>query len=117
MDFKENIELLLKNLRTLGYDRRKIEKELGYDEKYIDQVLSKGGNKKFLANLERFYIEKSNRETTKDEKIAALMAAIKILTLELIQIKHKQTGESVANISIELETMMQLEAKRQLAGS
>ena len=116
MNIKETIVLLLQNLKKLGFDRRAIEKELGYTEKSIDQILSKGGNEKFLNNLQRFYIEKSNKSkidnSTKDEKIAALMAAIKIITLELVQLKSKVTGESQTAISLELERLMQLEAKR-----
>ena len=53
MNFKKEIENLLNALKNLGYDRRKIEQELGYGENYIDQALSRGGNKKLLNGLDR----------------------------------------------------------------
>ena len=60
MDFKKEIEKLLFSLKEMGIDRRTIEKDLGYSEKSIDQILSKGGNEKALGNIKRYYIEKSN---------------------------------------------------------
>ncbi len=61
MDFKKEIEKLLSDLKKMNIDRRKIEKDLSYKEFYIDQVLSKGGNEKFLNTLQRYHIEKSNK--------------------------------------------------------
>lgn len=51
MELKNEIELVLESLRSKGYDRAKIEEELGYSDNYIDQVLSKGGNKRFLRTI------------------------------------------------------------------
>lgn len=54
MVLKKEIELLLEKLKEAGYDRGRIEKELNYSENYIDQTLSKGGNKRFLDALRGF---------------------------------------------------------------
>jgi hypothetical protein len=54
MEFKKSIERLLLDLKHAGFDRRQIEADMGYQENYIDQVVSKGGNKRFLAALEKY---------------------------------------------------------------
>lgn len=51
MELKNEIELVLESLKSKGYDRTKIEEDLGYSDNYIDQVLSKGGNKRFLRAI------------------------------------------------------------------
>jgi hypothetical protein len=51
-NLKEEIEFILKELIGKGYTRADIEKELGYSENYIDQQLSKGGNKRFLNTID-----------------------------------------------------------------
>jgi hypothetical protein len=53
MELKKEIELLLEKLKEVGYNRGRIEKELGYSDNYINQTLSKGGNKRFLVALHR----------------------------------------------------------------
>lgn len=50
-ELKELIKTQLDLLKTMGKDRRTIERELGYSEFYIDQVLSKGGNEKIYQAL------------------------------------------------------------------
>lgn len=54
MDINQKIELILEKLKKAGKDRSTIEKDLNYSENYIDQILSRGGNKKFLGVLERY---------------------------------------------------------------
>lgn len=54
MELKKEIELILESLKNAGYDRGRIEEELGYSDNYIDQVLSKGGNKRFLRAIASF---------------------------------------------------------------
>lgn len=63
MEFKKQIELTLNALKKLGLERRAIEKQLGYAEYYIDQVLSKGGNKKVLASLQQLVELKTAEES------------------------------------------------------
>jgi len=55
MDVKSKIEQLLDELKSLGKERRTIEKELKYSIFYIDQLLSKGGNVRFYNALKRYY--------------------------------------------------------------
>lgn len=51
MDYKKQIEEVLDSLKAAGFDRGKIEEDMDYSVNYIDQVLSKGGNKKFLKAM------------------------------------------------------------------
>src|ERR1700744_400647 len=51
---KQAILDLLQELKDLGKDRRTIETELKYSPNYIDQALSKGGNKRFYEALLRY---------------------------------------------------------------
>ncbi|MEP7375547.1 MAG: hypothetical protein ABI675_19535 [Chitinophagaceae bacterium] len=53
MEYKKEIETLLITLKSKGYSRAYIEKKLDYSENYIDQILSKGGNKKVAGALKR----------------------------------------------------------------
>lgn len=62
MEIKERIEKILFSLKKQGIDRRTIEREMDYKQNYIDQVISKGGNEKFLKRLEKYHISKSNIE-------------------------------------------------------
>ena len=54
MNIRATTEKILAELRDMGVDRRKIEKDLAYSEKYIDQIVSRGSNKKFIAKLESY---------------------------------------------------------------
>lgn len=51
MEYKKQIEEVLDSLKAAGFDRAQIEEDMGYSENYIDQTLSKGGNKKFLKAM------------------------------------------------------------------
>lgn len=51
MDYKIEAEKYLAILAKKGYNRSQIEEQLGYSNNYIDQQLSKGGNKKFVRSL------------------------------------------------------------------
>jgi hypothetical protein len=51
MVYKKQIEEVLDSLKAAGFDRGKIEEDMDYSVNYIDQVLSKGGNKKFLKAM------------------------------------------------------------------
>lgn len=54
VDYKKEIEKLLDLLKSVGVTRGKIEADLDYSENYIDQILAKGGNAKFVSNLKRY---------------------------------------------------------------
>lgn len=49
-----------------------------------------------------------------EEKQVSYAAAIKVLTLEVLQLKHLTTGGSLSALSLELERLMQQEGKRLL---
>jgi hypothetical protein len=51
MDLKENIKKQLLILKDVGYDRAKIEKELGLAANSIDQNLARGGTQKLFTSL------------------------------------------------------------------
>lgn len=72
MKTKEQIEKLLISLKNKGIDRRSIEKDLDYREFYIDQLLSKGGNVKFLKRLEKYNIERTNENGQKPDNVLPL---------------------------------------------
>lgn len=100
MDFKQESERLLELLRIEGVDRRKIEKDLGYSENYIDQVLSKGSNKKFVTTLSTYYNNKKfepPKEITPDDR-----AIIQVLLLEVAKLKSKIYGTPVDDVIDEL---------------
>jgi hypothetical protein len=52
MDYRKEIEKLLQHLKNEGWSRAAIEQDRGYAANYIDQMLSKGGNAKFLKSLQ-----------------------------------------------------------------
>lgn len=51
MELKENIKKLLVSLKSVGYDRRRIERELVLAENSIDQNLARGGTQKLFTSL------------------------------------------------------------------
>lgn len=57
MNFKPQIEKLLKTLKDKGVERGQVEEDLGYSENYIDQMLAKGGNKRFLTTLQKYVLQ------------------------------------------------------------
>jgi len=63
MNHKEDIQSLLKFLKNKGFSRRLIEQEIGLSEKYLDQIIAKGGNKTIYLKLKDFaeMLEKSNK--------------------------------------------------------
>jgi predicted RNase H-like nuclease (RuvC/YqgF family) len=54
MDVKQEIELILEELKKAGFDRSTIEEELGYSKNYINQSLSRGGNPRILSALKLY---------------------------------------------------------------
>jgi integrase len=58
VDFKKDILDILNNLKSIGIDRRTIERELDYKTYYIDQIVSKGGNKLAVKKLQDYYLKK-----------------------------------------------------------
>jgi hypothetical protein len=52
MEFKNQIEAVLKELKKFKLSRREVEKQIGYKENSLDQQLSRGGSSKILRVLE-----------------------------------------------------------------
>lgn len=73
MEIKEEIEIILESLKKAGYERGAIEKELEYSVNYIDQVLSKGGNKRFLKAIKKFK-NQILQKATSTNNIASVVA-------------------------------------------
>lgn len=117
MDFKKEIEKLLLKLKNAGIDRRKIELDLHYKAFYIDQIISKGGNKKFYDRLNEYYtkgIEKSNINT--DERMAALEAMVRALKHIVAEHQADLKKISFAEASLQVERVLQSAAIQDATG-
>ena len=126
LDFKKETEKLLNRLKEMKIDRRTIEAELGYKENYIDQVLSKGGNQKFLKTLERYYVEKSNANSDLVNKITGLekqlsqmletniglTASVHVLQQIVDKVVSDQKETSIAIVAGERKKAERMEADR-----
>lgn len=89
MNYREEMQKLLISLKELGFDRRLIEKELDYGEGYLDQILSKGGNKKILGRLEKYYLEKSKDNEMILKKISEAGKEIGELKIKYLELEAK----------------------------
>ena len=79
MDFKKETQKLLDFLKSKGKDRRTIENDLGLAEKYLDQALAKGSNKKLVDRLQMYkeaILQKEIPETLGKEDRAMLKALV-----------------------------------------
>lgn len=122
MNYKEEIQKILLSLKKKGFDRRAIEREMGYKENSIDQILSKGGNKTFLRNIEKFNIEKSNtiegKAVVGDELNRLIELSIKheatldVLRLSVEGILADLKGKSLALVSGELQQAIKMRADK-----
>lgn len=104
MDFKEEIKSVLKKLKTLGFDRRTLEKELKYSPLTIDQTLSRGGNEKMLASLQGFLelAESKKQPLARTPEEQTQSATVKMLVNEVAKLKAKVSGVSFEDVLIEL---------------
>lgn len=97
MSYKERAESLLLILKKKGFDRRTLEKELGYSEKSIDQILSKGGNKKFVENLERFIKASPDSESREVQLLNKL--------IDSLEARLKDADEKIKNRENEIDKL------------
>lgn len=67
MNYKKDIEKMLFHLKEINIERERIENDLNYSINYIDQVLSKGGNKRFYLALKKYSDRMLQKETLKSE--------------------------------------------------
>lgn len=88
MPIKENIEKLLIELKNNGIDRRRIETDLDLSENYIDQALSRGGNKKLYNRIKQY----SESQNVIDNYTLEDRAMVKVLVKEMLKLKSKVTG-------------------------
>lgn len=86
---RKQIEKILDDLKSAGYSRRDIEKELTKSENYIDQILSKGGNNKFLNELKRFKKSLQNDKSSINRIVAENKVLIDLLIMEVIKLRAK----------------------------
>lgn len=103
MDFKPQIETLLKTLKDKGVDRSQIEEDLGYSENYIDQMLAKGGNKRFLSTLEKYVLQKATPPPP-GENGQKVILDLSVL-LEMIKSAQSENGRLLDVIDANLTTL------------
>lgn len=145
MNLKEQLEEILDFLKKRGITRSEIEDDLNYSENYIDQALSKGGNKRFLKALEKYksdilqnaikmgsrgtqlikeiLIEEANKGGTDGKYVALMEERIKELKEDKEWLKRNfefsLAGLAVGNKSIlaHLSTILDKDNEREAAGN
>jgi|GEM_PF-1338693 len=110
MDFKKDIETLLNTLQVQGWGRAEIEQELNYSENYIDQVLSKGGNKRFLGALTKFAEKVLQKATPISSSFSKKLEGPTSATLqdyiELLQQNDKFLKETLTKLTSNLTALV-----------
>src|SRR6185312_14224534 len=109
MDYKKEIQDLLSGLKREGISRRQIEIDLGYREKSIDQILSKGGNNSFLGVL-RFYSKVKLNKPISDTVIAAGHNGSET-------VNYSKVEENLLALSALVVELLHLEIAQESAGS
>lgn len=127
MDYKEPIENLLISLKKYDYDRRRIEQELGYGENYIDQAISRGGNRKLFHSLEllqKTILQKTSDKNIKftapidkligeiSEQLAANTAILNVLRPIVEELYASHRNEALLQIRIELNNLIRGEGEK-----
>ena len=111
MNFKKDILTVLDSLKKKGIDRSAVEAELGYSANYIDQILSKGGNKVVLRRLNEL-LQKDIANATVDagkqiseniDEILELKAGVEVLKAIVSAFAAEKKGSSVAKERLEIE--------------
>jgi len=116
MDYKKEMLKLLTDLKKKNHGRRRIEKNLGYADKSLDQILHKGGNESIInklreykneveaGNIPVFEINEGIKEHIKKTKSQnPERALITMLIEEMAVIKSKLYGISYADAKAELD--------------
>jgi len=118
---KELIKTQLETLKKMGKDRRTIERELGYSENYLDQILSKGGNDTVLQALidyrERFELGEDEPPYKKLNIATSQQDTIERITrmLEKEQTKNHELQDRVFELQNKLIEMGQSKGNRRSA--
>ncbi len=126
MDFKKQLLEIIENLKNIGFSRRDIEAEVGYKNKYLDQILSKGGNDKVIKRLNDFYKEKMNERTSKvdlNQALSEMLARIQrledivsVLKDDDVYLVSKIDGKKISVASADLEAAILRVSKLRLEG-
>ena len=113
MKLVESINQQMEKTRSsLGYTQTKMATALGISQQAY-RMIEKGKTIKIDQAIYEKYLKLIGEntsmlvnDTNKDEKIATLIASVKIITFELMQLRSKVTGESLATISMEYERLI-----------
>lgn len=90
MNYKDQILKLLERLSEAGIGRHKIEQDFAYAENFIDQALSRGGNKKFLAALKIYEKAMLQNATPPKGREGGEPVSLETLQTDLDNILHHQ---------------------------
>lgn len=97
----------------MGISQSEMANLLGISQQVYGNI-EKGKTKKIGADIYNKYLQlikddagETEKDVTKDEKITALMAGLKIITLEVMQLRSRATGESFASIQLEYERLIE----------
>lgn len=130
MEYKKSILDILNYLKQIGLDRRTIEKELGYKEYYLDQAISKGGNKMLLNKLKEYSARKRVMEDrmegviqVKDsdlgflagfmiERIIYLEASLGVALQMIDEVYAKQNNRPASIVSAERKKAVAMDSDR-----
>lgn len=108
MDHKKKAETLLRQLEAKrGLNRRKVEKRLKYSENYIDQVLSKGANAKFVAKLEELLNNPDVIDYDMGIAIRRIQASNEVILSAIGELLAKGSGMTVTSVQEQLETLVE----------
>jgi hypothetical protein len=94
MNYKEQIETLIDQLKFFGFNRRTIEQTLSYSENSIDQSLARGGTARLLTGikmlLELETLRKVASKTTTEEeaKLPGIDKKLQELHSNLVETRH-----------------------------
>jgi arsenate reductase-like glutaredoxin family protein len=88
-NIRKQIEIILDELKKQGVSRREIEKLLNKSENYVDQILSKGGNNKFLNELNRLKKSIAQDNSKLYKTVEENKALIDLLVMEIIKLRAK----------------------------
>jgi TPR repeat protein len=115
MNYKELIKTQLFLLKSMGKNRREIEKDLGYAEKYIDQALSRGGNENLYHALVIYKDNITDQQNVVEELPAQYIPQKELVELqkEIIQELRKEKIDLQSKIlSMEMQ-ILSLESRNE----
>lgn len=99
----------------MGKSRRKIEKDLGYAEKYIDQALSRGGNENLLNALVIYKDNLIDQQNVVEEQASQYIPQKELVELqkEIIQDLRKEKIDLLSKIQSLEAQILSLESRNE----